>query len=407
MELSIRKSTQPRDIALLFLIVAAALLFRRFDAFTNPQLYAEDSTIYLIQLEQFGIKSLFIPYGGYLHIVPRLITIFWGMLHVNLLYLPACYSFSEFVITFLIVLNLWKTSAYLNIRYRLLYSTAFLFLPVAADIFMNLTNLNWIISLYLINFLFVRYNDYTPKYYYPNLLALFLISLSGPFSTLLLPVLALIFIFEGKELTSKKILLLAIILLGGIVQFIYIKFIDTEYRRVLPYPPEPSHFFRLFTNNMEQVLFMKYNFMKWMPEALMMVISFVAFLMLAIFFIIRYAKLENKRKYLLLLYPLIVLVTFIHAFWPNESQIMALDNARYYFIPFTCFAWILILSFDKKIKPVFIIIYLGFFLLQYRYTQMILPDKQWKKEITEYYNGKRDTIDVNPKGWQIVLPEKK
>ncbi|HXP50545.1 MAG TPA: hypothetical protein VN922_11355, partial [Bacteroidia bacterium] len=74
---------KPKDIRLLFLIVLAVMLVRRFDAFTNPQLYAEDYAIYFLQFEQYGLKSIIMPYGGYLHFVPRIISAFWGLLNAN------------------------------------------------------------------------------------------------------------------------------------------------------------------------------------------------------------------------------------------------------------------------------------------------------------------------------------
>ena len=100
-------------------------------------------------------------------------------------------------------------------------------------------------------------------------------------------------------------------------------------------------------------------------------------------------------------------MAFVHAYWPNESHVLAMEIARYYFIPFTCIGWLMILSFDKKIKPLYITIYLVFFSIQLHHTRMVLPDKEWKKQVSEYYDGKRQQIDINPEGWQIVLPPKK
>ena len=370
MEFSFSKPGKSRDVLLIFLLVLAALLYRRFDAFTRPQVWAEDYPIYFLQFEQYGFKALLMPYGGYLHFVPRLVAMFWGSFHANYLYIPVCYSISEFLITFFIAINIWATCSYLGVKHKIVYAVLFLYLPVGSDIYMNLTNINWITSLYLINFLFTRYTDHTNKHYYLNLLALLIISLSGPFSTLLSPLVVIVMIIERKELNLRKIAPLAMILIGGIIQFIFIKFIDTGFYRGQPGPPEQYHLF-------------------------------------VYIFITRYIKIHNKRRYILLCYAIITFCAYIKAYWPNESKVLALDNARYYFVPYTCLAWLMILAFDKIIKPAYIGLYLLFFIVQHRYMRMILPDKQWKKQILEYYDGKRQEIDINPEGWHFILPPKK
>lgn len=385
----------------IFLIILIALLARRYDAFINPQLFAEDGNVYFIQFEQYGIKSLLIPYGGYLHFVPRLVVAFWGILKVNYFYLPACYSFSEFVITFFIAVSIWNSGEYLGIKHRMLYAVSFLLLPIASDIFMNLTNINWITSLYLINFLFAR-PDYKNKYL--NLAVLFIISLSGPFSTLLIPVILAALFFERKNLSIGKMAPLLFMLLGGIIQLIYIAFIDTGFYRGVSAPPEQYHLLKLITNNIREYFFLSQ--IKWLSGTVILFISFVIFLFLLYVFIRGYIKINNKRKYMLLWYAIITLISFIKAYWPNESQILGIYNARYYFIPFTCIAWLMILSFDKEITLIYSVGYFALFLILSKHIRMILPDKHWKTEIAEYYQGKREVIDINPKGFEFTMPKR-
>jgi hypothetical protein len=404
-DFTLNSPNRSRDIKLLFLIVIAALLVRRFDAFTRPQLYAEDYTIYFFQFEQYGFSSLLTPYGGYLHFVPRLISIFWGTMHANYLKIPICYSFSEFIVTFLVVFNIWKTSFYLNIKHNILYATCFLFLPIASDIFMNLANINWIVSLYLLNFLFIGRPIQKNKYL--TYILILIISLSGPFSTLLSPLILLIIVLERKELSVEKLVPLCLILLGGTIQFIYLKFIDTDFYRGVSLPPDSHHLLKLITNNTGDLLLFRYVATQWSSSLPVMIVSFSAFLLLLSIFIFRYIKVENKRRYILLGYSVIVFCAFIKAYWPNESQVLALYNSRYYFLPFTCIAWLMILSFDTKIKPLYVVLYLIYFVAQLPVISMILPDKQWSKQILEYYDGKRKEISINPEGWHYVLPDRK
>jgi len=407
MDFSFKQPNKSRDVTLIFLIVLGVLLFRRFDAFTNPQLWAEDYPIFFFQYSQMGLKSLITPYAGYMHFVPRLIAILFGALRVNYLYIPLCYNYSAFLITFFIALNTWRTSSSLNIKHRIFYATSFLFLPVASDIFMNITNIIWITGLYQVNFLFTRNDNNTGKWWYLNLVVIFIISLTGPFSALLSPLVLVIMLLERKELTLKKILPLSLILIGGVIQVISIKFLDPNFYRGQPGPPEQYHLLRLITNNMSEMLFLKYDFMRWLSPSIAMVVSLLSFMVFSYVFIRGYIKTDNKRKYILLVYAIIVLAAFIKAYWPNESKVLALDNARYYFIPFACIGWLIILSFDKTIKPAYIGVYLIFFIAHHRSIRMSFTDKHWKTQILEYYDGKRQEIDVNPDGWHFALPDKK
>jgi len=400
--IKVRKNS---NAILIFLIVLFALIYRRPGALTHPQLWAEDGPLYFQQAEDLGFRTFFTPDGGYLHFVPRIIAFVWHLLRVNYFYIPTCYSISELLFVFFIALNIWKTSAFLNIRHRVLYSTIFLLIPLGSDIFMNLANINWVASLYLINYLFIRYTDYTHKNWYLNLAMLAITSLSGPFSTLLLPIVLVTVIVERKELSFKKLIPLLVIFFGGIIQLIYIKIIDPGMYRGQPGPPERYHLFRLVTDNMAELLFFKYGFMQWVPGWLKAGISLAVFVLLILLFIKAYSRISYKRRYLLPGYAAIIFLVYVKTYWPNESKI-SLDNPRYYFIPFVCAAWIIILAFDKKIKYFFVAIYL-LYLFRLPYLALGLPDKHWKQQIQEYYQGKGNVISINPEGWLIGLPELK
>ena len=64
-----------RLAALLWLACAAVLFARRPDLLTNPQLYAEDGVIFFRDAALNGLASLFAPYAGYHHLVPRAVAL--------------------------------------------------------------------------------------------------------------------------------------------------------------------------------------------------------------------------------------------------------------------------------------------------------------------------------------------
>lgn len=64
---------------LLFLFVAILLLLRKPDLFANPQLYAEDASVFFRDQLVSPWTAVFLPYNGQFHFVPRLIALFDGI----------------------------------------------------------------------------------------------------------------------------------------------------------------------------------------------------------------------------------------------------------------------------------------------------------------------------------------
>jgi hypothetical protein len=65
----------PWKQALITCFVAGLVLaYRKTDALMNPQLWAEDGSVFFIQNDLLGLKALWTPHAGYLHVLPRLIS---------------------------------------------------------------------------------------------------------------------------------------------------------------------------------------------------------------------------------------------------------------------------------------------------------------------------------------------
>jgi hypothetical protein len=388
---------------IIFLIVLAGLYFRKPDTFTNPQLWAEDGPIFLHQFYEFGIKSLITPYNGYLHTVPRLIAYVFGILHINLLYIPFLYDFTALLITLFVAFEIWRSSFHLNISHRALYVAAFLLIPIGSEVYLNITNIIWITSLYMVNFLFVGYKHIKSPL---SILALFLFALTGPFALLLSPIVVMIAFFERKSLSFQKMLPLALILAGGAVQLYFIKQAG-HVSRSLDAPPEHLHLLKMATNNVRDLILLTSGLLPQVTgkkETILCTIIFLGFLYVLFS---GYFKVTADRKYVLLMAAGLYFASFIIAYWPTESLVTSFVGPRYYFVPYTCLAWIIIISFDSRIKKIHVCIYLAFFLLQSRFEIMKITDKKWKEEVADYYQGKKEELNINPDGWHVVLPKVK
>src|SRR5687767_14913065 len=59
---------------LIAVAVVAILGVRKYDTLINPQLWAEDGGLFLIEAELHGWGVVFKPYEGYLHVLPRAVA---------------------------------------------------------------------------------------------------------------------------------------------------------------------------------------------------------------------------------------------------------------------------------------------------------------------------------------------
>ena len=395
MQLHLNKFKAP---GIILVIVFILLFLRRPDSFTNPQIYAEDGPVFLSQYFELGIKSLITPYAGYLHLIPRLIVYLFGSLNINLLYIPLWYNLSAFLITYLVALQLWESSFYLKLNNRVLYGTIFLFVPVGSEMFMNVTNTIWLTALFLINYLLIGYKHGNK---YVNWILVLLFSLSGPFSLLISPIVVLIILIERKSINMNKFVPLLFILMGGLVQFIFIK-TGGSVSRGTGGKSEKYHLFELIKNNICNLIFVKPGFINQILLTLLILFLFA----IIVWVIYRsYLKINIERKYVLLLAPALFLGSFITVFWPFESEITSLVCPRYYFVPYSCLACLIILAVDTNLKLWHNAVYLLYFLLQYTHLVFRLPDKNWKGQIQEYYSGKKDSVEINPaSNWLVRLP---
>jgi hypothetical protein len=407
-------SGKSRDILLIFIIVFAVLCFRRYDAFFNPQLWSEDGTSVLLGYETNGIKSLVYPIDQYLILLPHLVGVIFGILHVDLLYIPLCYNLSCFVVIFLISVQLWYSANYLNLKYKILYATCFLFVPVGSDMFMNLVNDTGFTYLFTVNFLFVGYKHGNK---YLNIFLIILFSFSGPFTLILSPLIVLIIFLDRKKLTPYTITAYAIMLIAAVIALVTSASSNIRHRSTLminpsfALPPEHLHLLKLVTNNVREVFFLNSHVFSSISPTVIMGVCIIIFVAIMYFVFKSYLKMPYEKKYIFPLVAMLYFGSYIVAFWPNESKLTAFIVSRYYMLPYTCMAWIIILAWDKRIKLWHIGLYLLFFLKHSGNIRSAYYDKHWKQQVLEYYQGRRDTLEINEGGptwgWKFVLPKRK
>ncbi len=116
-------------------------------ALLTPQLWAEDGTIHLNDYEQSGARAFFIPYRGYLHLLPRLIAWLAGQL-TDVVNWPAFYNGGALLTTALLLVRM--TSRRLDLPGKPWLVLAFVLVAHSGEVFLNITNLHWLTGFFLV-----------------------------------------------------------------------------------------------------------------------------------------------------------------------------------------------------------------------------------------------------------------
>jgi hypothetical protein len=169
----------------IFLIAFSIVVSRRPDALFHAQFYAEDGTQFYAAAYHFGLRSIAIAYGGYLHAVPRLAALLAQLVPFAL----APLVMNLVGITFQVLpVNVFLSSRFSNIAFpiRLLGSFIYLALPNSAEIDATVTNVQSHLILLCCLLLLARPAASKAARAFDATL-LVLTSLSSPMSLLLVP----------------------------------------------------------------------------------------------------------------------------------------------------------------------------------------------------------------------------
>ncbi len=180
--------TRYRDIA--FIVIAViVLIFRKSDSLSNPQLWAEDGTVFFTQQYEHGAGSIFTAYAGYLHIVPRLIAVFADSFfsYANI---PAVYNYACLFITIIVIAHCF--SPRLQLPFKPFLALSIVLVPHSLnEVFLNITNIQWILCLLLVLTLLkdppdINYGNHTLQVL-SDFSIIIIAGLTGPFLIFMFP----------------------------------------------------------------------------------------------------------------------------------------------------------------------------------------------------------------------------
>jgi hypothetical protein len=131
------------------LACVAILFFRKPDAFTRPQLWAEDGVVFFSDARNEGWRSLLKPYRGSLYLTQRLVSLAGNWVPVR--YVPHFYNLAALLATLGVVTFVLCSRT--SFRSKALLGVAVVAAPHVGEVFMNLTNIAWILALATVIFM--------------------------------------------------------------------------------------------------------------------------------------------------------------------------------------------------------------------------------------------------------------
>lgn len=207
-----------------FFSLFSVITMRRPDIIMNAQPWAEDGRVWIQSIYNDGFwSSFFLPQNGYYQTISRVafgIGLLFGLskaaLIANIIAISIRCFFSLYVLS--------SRMAFIDIRFRLLSVLYFLFMPNVQEGYVNITNIHWYLSMYLMAV--VISDDAKNKIWkLHDYFLLVISSLSGPFVVFIAPCLFLKRVFQRngvvkavKGVDSFDLLMLGLFL----VQFIAI-----------------------------------------------------------------------------------------------------------------------------------------------------------------------------------------
>lgn len=129
-----------------FIFALLAFISRRPDLWIAPQFWGEDGAIFFHAAATDGWKSWWSPYAGYLHFIPR--TIACLTIEIPWEFLPLIYVWAAGFIAAGITTRVAFSA--LPLLPRFLGAVAIFAVPHIGEVFLNVTNVNWILAFLLV-----------------------------------------------------------------------------------------------------------------------------------------------------------------------------------------------------------------------------------------------------------------
>ena len=162
-----------------FFLSVAVVVLKTPDALRLPQFWAEDGAVFFSQQWGHLIPRIFVPYGGYLNVIPR--TVAWLATAVPVVYAPMFYVVASILISAAGITSLRQMER-IGMPFGLTL-TIFALTPTSGEILGILTNVQWTLQFCLLAFLVRFACEDTGRQTVMGSIAMLAVALTGPFAS--------------------------------------------------------------------------------------------------------------------------------------------------------------------------------------------------------------------------------
>jgi hypothetical protein len=379
-------------------IALAILIVRETDTFTNPQLWAEDASLFYIQAVDLGLASVWLPYNGYLHAIPRLLSLIGPL--VDPLWLPATCTWLSALVVMLAVAH--TLSPRLDLPYKAALALAIVLVPHSGEVYGNLTNTQWFSAIVLLQMALKR-DGTTTLQRVGDVVIVLLTALSGPFCVMFLPAF-LWRLWRTRTLTSA-------VVVGAVVMSaaIQLHFIMQMQSTALHYETGPINTVGLFLVVARRVALAVLTGGAVLPIAPKWSAAIAGLGALAAMAVLclRRRQYREAKLVLWLAIAAVLIVSIPRCRFDMLRFENLTDNDRYFFIPKLLFCWLLILEaaaprWHGRIFQGVLAIALAANLSILRIPPQ--PDHRWREQCEPMRRGEKADIPITPTGWIFQYP---
>ena len=385
------------------LVGLSVLYFRRPDAFTNPQFYAEDGRDFFAQAYEQGWRSLFYRVNGYFAVYPRAVDIIALSVGTPLVLMPTVHLFACLV-AYLVVWVVVFVHFPGPVMGRLLAVLATVLPPLGNEIWMNTTNVQWPLSLLvLILGIAPPPRMFTTKVF--TALALVLAACSGPYALLLFPVLVVHHFIRGERTLRSLPWPALLVGCGAILNAVSLLQHGTVERT--------DGQFDLFDPGFVQAAFRQfwYPFISKAVHAVPIVwgsVLLVAFLVGWGLLLRRTAQAHRATAITYACASLVLLVATLVSYRGDPGFLSPFyAGIRNFYLPTVFFAWSVIASirtFDRK-RTAILLAFAGYWVfLTFRHVGPLrYADQHWPMYARALEAGTEARVPITPEGWYMDL----
>ena len=396
-----------RKSALLLACAAAlcvlALYFKQPQAFHLPQFYAEEGQVFFADAYNDGWQSMFYTANGYFHLVPRLFANLTLALGVPYAHIPAVFVYGCLPIYFLLWLKIF-TRLTLSPVAKLFVALTTVLVPIGNEIFMNQTNIQWVMALIPI----VIYCGEAPQRAWSRVLDYVLVVLclfTGPYVLFLFPVFAVAALVE-RQVRERSVLLAigliaTIVCVGSLLDFGTVDRVRGDTR--------------ISTYGWFQLVFRSYFFpvfSMWVDRAPPWFVITLTTILPVLLVRLGRAVWRSKNRFAIIAF--VTAFPLLAAMFVSYSRHPAMPSPywaaiRNFYLPMVLLLWsmIAVTRFEPRRTLAWSVAF-AWFAAQISFIPetRIINDMRWDKYSQRLYTGKAMMIPITPAGWGIEFKEK-